>query len=177
MNRQTVFLNTLPPCMEERARLANNYMYYNILYFGMGKLQRIGLHLRDKYPGREWSAYLHDVSSFGQYCNTVDEMKQHMYLCNSSFKWGATADLVRRWWDLGLHRSYSHLYYVVTPSLRDSAELEGNMIRAAKSDKAPEAIRQRCENNTQGGEGLGQDYDNRSTVQGHFVYLAIAKNR
>ena len=101
-----------------------------------------------------------------------------MYLCNSSFKWGATtADLVRRLWDLGLRRSYTHLYYVVTPSLRDSADLEEDLIRGAKSDKTPEVIRLRCENNTKGGEGLGKDENNRSTELGHFVYLAIAKNR
>ena len=177
MERQTVFLDTLPPDMAERASLSSDTMYYNFLYSGMGRLQKIARHLRCKYPGRHWASYLEEVSSFGHFCNTVDKMKQHMYLCNSSYKWGATEDLVRRWWDLGLHRSYTHLYYVVTPSLRDSAELEECLIRGSKSEKTPEIIRVRCENNTKGGEGLGQDHDSRSTVSGHFVYLAVAKNR
>ena len=177
MNRQTVFIDTLPRCMAEQASITNNTMYFKFLYSGFGRLHKVALHLRDKYPGRLWNPYLQEVSEFGQFCNTVEEMQQKMYTCDSSFKWGATIDLVRRWWDLGLHKSYSHLYYVVTPSLRDSAELEGNLIRAAKSDNAPEIIRLRCENNTKGGEGLGKDEDNRSTLQGHFVYLAIARNR
>ena len=177
MNRQTVFLNILPPRMMERASITNSTMYYQFLYSGMDKLQKIALHLRGKYPGRAWGAYLQEVSSFGKFCNTVEEMKQNMYTCNSSYKWGATGDLVRRWWDLGLHKSYSHLYYVVTESLADSSGLEKNLIRVAKSDKTPELIRLRCENNTIGGEGLGQDHDYRPTVQGHFVCLAIASNR
>ena len=177
MNRQTVLLNTLPPCMAQQASITNNTMYYNMLYSSMDKLQKIALHLRDKYPGRHWGSYLQEVSEFGQFCNTVEEITQKMYVCNCSFKWGATGDLVRRWWDLGLHKSYSRLYYLVTASLRDSADLEESLIRRAKSDKSPEIVRLRCENNTKGGEGLGQDHDNRSTVQGHFVYLALAINR
>ena len=112
MNRQTVLLNTLPPDMAQLASQNDSTMYYNFIYSGMGKLQKIAMHLRCKYPGRHWSTYLQEVSGFGQFCNTVEEMQQKMYTCNSSFKWGATIDLVRRWWDLGLHKSYSHLYYL-----------------------------------------------------------------
>lgn len=178
LEKQTVFYNCLPRNMEAQAN--NNpgrALYYQVMFTSLPKMKRIAMHLEEKYPGRQWYSYLQEVSEFGKYCNTASEMLSHMFSCGSSYKWGATADLPRRWYTLNLRKGYSHLYFVITGSVEDSTSMEDGFIAYSRSDSVPYFVRERCENRTNGGEGLGKDLDSRASSQGHFVYLAIAKGR
>ena len=137
---------------------------------------QVAHNLRYKFPGREGQTYLQRVGQFGKFCNTLDELKQHEARCQNSFKYGATVCLTRRWWSLGLHRSYSQLFYYITDSVHHRKSLETALIASVKSSN-DESRRLRCENTLDGGEGLGQDREGNSYLSGHFVYLAIARHR
>lgn len=174
--QQTVNLNMLPRSMQAHAN-RNTSLMPELIYSYCDKLGKVAYHLQDKFPGRNWKSYLPQVAEFGKFCNTLQELRDQEALCQSSFKYGATACLVRRWYDLGpLCKSYTHLFYYITESLAESSSLESALINSAKTSSDP-IRRRRCENNTVGGEGLGQDREGFSKVAGHFVYLAVAKNR
>lgn len=175
LGKQTVCLQVLPRSMQDHADRQVSFVP-QLIYSSMDTMGKVAYHLRDKFPGREWQTYLNQVGEFGKFCNTVDDLRKHEDHCNCSFKYGATACLVRRWWTLGLYKSYSHLFYYITSSLEDSKSLETALIGSAKASNDP-IRRLRCENNTVGGEGLGQDPHGNYTVSGHFVYLAVAKKR
>jgi hypothetical protein len=181
LEQQTVFYNCLPRNLDIQCNHhPTRALYYQFMFSEMPKLKRIAMHLDEKYPSRHWYPYLLEVAQFGTFCNTKKELLHCMFNCNSSYKWGATADLIRRWYDLGTHKmfkSYKHLYFVITGSVAESASMETSLIAYSKSEYVSKPVRDRCENNTHGGEGLGQDKERLASSQGHFVYLAIAKNR
>ena len=173
--KQTVCLQVLPLSMQRHADRQASFVPH-LIYANLDKMGKVAYHLEDKFPGRSWKTYIPQVSQFGKFCNTLDELKQHEARCQSSFKYGATVCLTRRWWSLGLHRSYSHLFYYITDSVHHSKSLETALIANVKSSN-DESRRLRCENTLDGGEGLGQDREGNSYLSGHFVYLAVARHR
>ena len=175
MRKQTVWLQSLPRSMQAHADRQVSFLPH-FIYANMDKMGKVAYHLEDKFPGRTWKTYLPEVGQFGKFCNTLDELRQHEARCQNSFKYGATVCLTRRWWQLGLYRSYSHLFYYITDSVHQSKSLETALINSVKSSN-DESRRLRCENTLAGGEGLGQDTEGHSYLSGHFVYLAVARHR
>lgn len=150
-------------------------MYYKVMWDSLPRETQIGHHLCEMLPGRPWKSYLHEISGFAVYCNSIRELYQKSMVGNA-FKWGATACIQRRWFTLNLQKGYHRLYFVVTYSVQESASLEKSFIALSKSCENP-LIRGPCENGSVGGEGLGKDSENLAASQGHFFYCAVAQHR
>ena len=146
------------------------YMLRSMWWHSMDDTYKIIAHLKDLHPNVGWYDVFKSTSGFCTYKNSIRDLEVIAQTCGKYYKWGATANLDRRIHELGLVRQFSHLFFIVTSGISESAGMEKALI-AWYSQHPNDLLRLRCINNTKGGEGLG----NASAYLGipHFLYLAI----
>ena len=127
---------------------------------------QIRKHLNISFPGIDWLELF--SKDYARYCNSVLEMEKFAVANDYNYKWGGTANIVRRWEELGLCKHYKFLLYVVTEDVSVTSSLESPLIEFYTNHKKP-SIRGNCDNRSKGGEGLGAGIPGKPS----FVYLAL----
>ena len=132
----------------------------------MDQSYKIRKHLYNDFPGIDWLELF--SKDYARYCNSVLEMEKFAVANDYNYKWGGTANIVRRWEELGLYKHYKFLLYVVTEDVSVTSSLESSLIEFYTNHKKP-SIRGNCDNRSKGGEGLGAGIPGKPS----FVYLAM----
>ena len=140
-------------------------MWYSCLDTGY----KIRSHLRSVCPEVDWIS-IWEIG-FAHYRNTPRQLEIIAQTTDLKYKWGATANIERRLFELKLAKHTDALYYVVTSGIAESAQMEKDFIKFY-NEHPVDTIRLRCLNVTKGGEGLGQPGSNRGA---HFFYLAVKR--
>ncbi len=131
----------------------------------MDQSYKIRKHLHNDFPGIDWLDLISKDCAI--YCNSVLEMEKYAVANDYNYKWGGTANIVRRWEELGLCRQYKFLLYVVTEDVSVTSSLESSLIEFYTNHTQPS--RGKCVNRSKGGGGLGAGIPGKPSP----VYLAM----